>query len=140
MCIDTGNRPKPVYEFARLHPQASYDPGVGLRVKHFRTVVPIKGTPDPLKVVSSISKEDAARKRQGVRIVGIGTHCVKQQIYDALQHIHPRQDTTLSGSPAPGCYHHPLYDMSFFRMLTDRKSTRLNSSHLGISYAVFCLK
>src|SRR5258705_8989072 len=25
-------------------------------------------------------------------------------------------------------------------LLTDRKSTRLNSSHLGISYAVFCLK
>src|SRR5256885_8832505 len=26
------------------------------------------------------------------------------------------------------------------RHLTDRKSTRLNSSHLVISYAVFCLK
>src|ERR1035438_10585468 len=26
------------------------------------------------------------------------------------------------------------------KMHTDRKSTRLNSSHLGISYAVFCLK
>src|SRR5262245_65978764 len=26
------------------------------------------------------------------------------------------------------------------RPLSDRKSTRLNSSHLGISYAVFCLK
>src|SRR5262245_1816596 len=26
------------------------------------------------------------------------------------------------------------------RLGTDRKSTRLNSSHLGISYAVFCLK
>src|SRR5262245_62511061 len=25
-------------------------------------------------------------------------------------------------------------------MMEDRKSTRLNSSHLGISYAVFCLK
>src|ERR1039458_6717413 len=25
-------------------------------------------------------------------------------------------------------------------LYTDRKSTRLNSSHLGISYAVFCLK
>src|ERR1039458_10477471 len=25
-------------------------------------------------------------------------------------------------------------------ILGDRKSTRLNSSHLGISYAVFCLK
>src|SRR5437899_5303760 len=26
------------------------------------------------------------------------------------------------------------------RIWLDRKSTRLNSSHLGISYAVFCLK
>src|SRR5262245_63246918 len=26
------------------------------------------------------------------------------------------------------------------RRIIDRKSTRLNSSHLGISYAVFCLK
>src|SRR3712207_8302012 len=26
------------------------------------------------------------------------------------------------------------------RQLTDRKSTRLNSSHANISYAVFCLK
>src|SRR5437899_4135942 len=26
------------------------------------------------------------------------------------------------------------------RQVLDRKSTRLNSSHLGISYAVFCLK
>src|SRR5258705_4690891 len=27
-----------------------------------------------------------------------------------------------------------------FLVTVDRKSTRLNSSHLGISYAVFCLK
>src|SRR5256885_10429608 len=33
------------------------------------------------------------------------------------------------GVPQPG-----------FRQETDRKSTRLNSSHLVISYAVFCLK
>src|SRR5437899_9706636 len=26
------------------------------------------------------------------------------------------------------------------QLIQDRKSTRLNSSHLGISYAVFCLK
>src|SRR5947199_2602155 len=26
------------------------------------------------------------------------------------------------------------------KLVRDRKSTRLNSSHLGISYAVFCLK
>src|SRR5438045_7537192 len=34
---------------------------------------------------------------------------------------------------------HVLTNMFMLWML-DRKSTRLNSSHLGISYAVFCLK
>src|ERR1022692_2229630 len=33
-----------------------------------------------------------------------------------------------------------LTSASFFGRLSDRKSTRLNSSHLVISYAVFCLK
>src|SRR5436853_4109454 len=35
-----------------------------------------------------------------------------------------------------------MKDMRDFgpRAVRDRKSTRLNSSHLGISYAVFCLK
>src|SRR5256885_11966155 len=33
-----------------------------------------------------------------------------------------------------------LRSMSYFTILIDRKSTRLNSSHLVISYAVFCLK
>src|SRR3712207_8283271 len=32
----------------------------------------------------------------------------------------------------------PKQDLSFFKL--DRKSTRLNSSHANISYAVFCLK
>src|SRR5437899_9483563 len=31
-------------------------------------------------------------------------------------------------------------DVAESRLRRDRKSTRLNSSHLGISYAVFCLK
>src|ERR1039457_669414 len=31
-------------------------------------------------------------------------------------------------------------DLEQFKTNTDRKSTRLNSSHLVISYAVFCLK
>src|SRR5205814_10502386 len=34
-------------------------------------------------------------------------------------------------------YRFPLPDC---KLAEDRKSTRLNSSHLGISYAVFCLK
>src|ERR1039458_460194 len=40
------------------------------------------------------------------------------------------RDTETVAKPADG----------FGRVKRDRKSTRLNSSHLGISYAVFCLK
>src|SRR5690625_7080758 len=36
------------------------------------------------------------------------------------------------------CRQHP--DLGYPRGLLDRKSTRLNSSHVAISYAVFCLK
>src|SRR5256885_8657084 len=35
---------------------------------------------------------------------------------------------------------HPTTPRPFSAPLPDRKSTRLNSSHLVISYAVFCLK
>src|SRR5262245_62879593 len=40
------------------------------------------------------------------------------------------------GRPRLGC---PLASIGKM-VCIDRKSTRLNSSHLGISYAVFCLK
>src|SRR3712207_9315507 len=33
-----------------------------------------------------------------------------------------------------------LSEKGFYAMALDRKSTRLNSSHANISYAVFCLK
>src|SRR2546427_8875488 len=39
--------------------------------------------------------------------------------------------------PAPGCHFGPV---PWPRSPADRKSTRLNSSHSQISYAVFCLK
>src|SRR5262245_62669690 len=37
---------------------------------------------------------------------------------------------------------HPFWalNLGYPTTVEDRKSTRLNSSHLGISYAVFCLK
>ena len=38
----------------------------------------------------------------------------------------------------PIYYHHWSFGKRFIH--TDRKSTRLNSSHITISYAVFCLK
>src|SRR5256885_13086100 len=39
-----------------------------------------------------------------------------------------------------GLLHDAVHGGHVFDQSTDRKSTRLNSSHLVISYAVFCLK
>src|SRR5690625_6520140 len=41
---------------------------------------------------------------------------------------------------APFWFRTPLVAASWSTPLKDRKSTRLNSSHVAISYAVFCLK
>src|SRR5437899_8802128 len=54
--------------------------------------------------------------RFGSEVVGVGEHFRER-------HLRLDDDVVTAGL-APG----------------DRKSTRLNSSHLGISYAVFCLK
>src|SRR3989475_6264128 len=45
-------------------------------------------------------------------------------------------DADISGAVQDGCSHRDLP----LRIHIDRKSTRLNSSHSQISYAVFCLK
>src|SRR5205814_10698658 len=45
-----------------------------------------------------------------------------------------RQAIQLGYLPRMGVHH------TSAKAIGDRKSTRLNSSHLGISYAVFCLK
>ena len=115
ICIDTGRNPKPVYEFARRpgHHQLHYGPQ-GIKIIAHRTVVPVKGTADMLRIISGVSKEDAARKRQGVRIVSIGTNCVKAEVFDLLRHARP----TVDGSPSPGCFHFPLYEMVYFEGLT----------------------
>lgn len=112
MCIDTGSRPDPVYKFARQHAQISFA-AEGAKVHAYRTVVPIKGNDDPLKIISAVSKENAARKRQNVRIVVVGTHCAKQQIYDSLRGIRPDPN----GKPRPGCFHHPMYERGYFDQL-----------------------
>jgi phage terminase large subunit GpA-like protein len=117
MTIDTGSRPKPVYEFALKHSRLSFGAS-GPRVVSPRTVVPIKGTDDDLRIISSVSKENAAQKRQGIRIIGIGTHFAKQELYDSLRHTKPRED----GGAVPGCHHFPKdYEREYFEGLCSEK-------------------
>src|SRR5205814_8843064 len=54
-------------------------------------------------------------------------HATEEQLRRALEQTAQRQATV------------DALQADLYRLL-DRKSTRLNSSHLGISYAVFCLK
>src|SRR5262245_64413999 len=52
-------------------------------------------------------------------------------------------DSACADSPSGGCAQSKLSkapQRHGWPLEIDRKSTRLNSSHLGISYAVFCLK
>src|SRR5258705_1263921 len=59
--------------------------------------------------------------------------------------VRPREDPAglragaRRGGGVPGLFRDPRDGQRRERGV-DRKSTRLNSSHLGISYAVFCLK
>src|SRR2546430_7424509 len=53
------------------------------------------------------------------------------------QEFYQRDGPPLRFNGDVGKPHQPLRDLIF---LVDRKSTRLNSSHSQISYAVFCLK
>src|SRR5690625_6053439 len=49
-------------------------------------------------------------------------------------HVH------LIGGGGEGGYHTRTPETHIGQFIEDRKSTRLNSSHVAISYAVFCLK
>jgi phage terminase large subunit GpA-like protein len=112
--VDSGYMADTVYSFCRQWAQPAYGPA-GALVPSFRTVVPTKGGHNPFKTIESISSIDAAKVRGGLRIVTIGTHCVKQIVYDSLG-----KDKPLDEQPFPQGYsHHPgAYDESYFQGLT----------------------
>lgn len=115
MGIDTGCRARPVYEFARQRPQPAYGPA-GIRVYSPRSVIPVKGTADDRRIIAAISKEDAARKRGGVRIVSVGTGIAKQELYDNL-----RLPRAGENAATPGYCHFPMYDAVYFEGLCSER-------------------
>src|SRR5256885_3810360 len=71
------------------------------------------------------------RSPLSVNCAGLGARC-----YPGLGAVGPRHERVGSLDPRNST---PLFSRRRL-FLADRKSTRLNSSHLVISYAVFCLK
>src|SRR5207249_10178893 len=60
-----------------------------------------------------------------------------EQMGEVLQRVNCQYVVVAKGSPAVSQFRkHPEL---FAEAFADRKSTRLNSSHVSISYAVFCL-
>src|SRR5437899_3566788 len=76
---------------------------------------------------SPIPKVSKAQECNDFRTIALISHASKVLLHLIKRRITPIIERQLGDS-----------QMSFRK--GDRKSTRLNSSHLGISYAVFCLK
>src|SRR5437667_4068130 len=66
------------------------------------------------------------------RSFGLLKRILVTKVAQELKEAHISREVNLAEAPK-----HPGY-VGFFQL--DRKSTRLNSSHITISYAVFCLK
>jgi phage terminase large subunit GpA-like protein len=118
MAIDTGDKPKPVYDFTLRHPQPSFSIAGNMNVSSMRCVVAIKGTADDLKVIASVSAEDVARRRGGIKIVGIGTNFVKTHLFDSLRFVKPDAKEAV-----PNAAHFPKYSLDYFKGLCSEERT-----------------
>src|SRR5699024_12178998 len=90
-----------------------YDPDIRAHPFHFL------GIPEGKGIIVAVGKEDGIRRRRLQQVIGIIGRYV---------------------TFAPVMIVEILYAHQQGRAAEDRKSTRLNSSHVSISYAVFCLK
>jgi phage terminase large subunit GpA-like protein len=115
MAIDTGSLPQPVYDFAARHHQPIHTPE-GHNVYSPHSVVAVKGTDDPDRIIVGHSKEDAAKTRQDVSIVRVGTHYVKNELMNNLRHVLPDGDT-----PVANCCHFPDYTFDYFQGLCSER-------------------
>src|SRR5262245_66205406 len=104
------------------------------------TAVEKTGTPLPHEILDSIRRNKVALKGPVTTPVGEGFTSVNVGLRKALD-LYANLRPVWNIPAVPSRYE--SVDLVIVRENTedqDRKSTRLNSSHLGISYAVFCLK
>ncbi len=109
--IDTGWNPQKAYDFCARYAQPEYGPA-GAKVRAVRTVVPIKGGHDWQRAIEGFSSIDGARKREGLRIITLGTAYLKQEVYNGIRRPKPE-----GGAAAPGYWHYPNYAEWWFQGL-----------------------
>src|SRR5262245_2930085 len=82
-----------------------------------------------------------AEAHPGVRVIDLGVGDVTRPLPPAvITALHEAAEEMARPESFRGYGPYTGYEFLRAAIATDRKSTRLNSSHLGISYAVFCLK
>ena len=74
-----------------------------------------------------LKKEDAKRRKRRFVYLGAGVLLIPLMTFGVFQLLSPKERSISE-------------EANTFVVYPDRKSTRLNSSHQIISYAVFCLK
>src|SRR5205807_9588610 len=98
----------------------------------------------PFHMFLTLSLHDALPISPGLKGSADMSTCASRRclglIYLGWVPICPRCSLSLSILPSPGSQPALRVNSAGRNSYPDRKSTRLNSSHLVISYAVFCLK
>src|SRR5690242_20810612 len=90
-----------------------------------------------IAALAGVSQPTVSRALSGNPSVSEET---RRRVLDAAEQLHYKVDKNASGLRRQ---HSKTLALLFFEEWpdgADRKSTRLNSSHMSISYAVFCLK
>src|SRR5690625_1626344 len=91
-----------------------------------------------IQVVPSGAVPPVQKLQAGGQALQSMSYCWKRQACDVLCGDRRDRSGKVFGTLRTVAYHHQFISRHY--LLGDRKSTRLNSSHVAISYAVFCLK
>src|SRR5690606_12329825 len=93
----------------------------------------------PVGANAAVAAEVAPHIERGAIVTDVGS--VKQAVIRDIGPLLPEGVEFIPGHPIAGTEHSgPEAGFGDLFEQRDRKSTRLNSSHVKISYAVFCLK
>src|SRR5690348_9833061 len=114
-----------------------------MRVPHVDIVVPVRNeerdlAPSVRRLVAYLRESFPFHAR--ITIADNGSTDATWVIADRLARELPEVRAVHMDLPGRGRALRAIWSQSEAEVLADRKSTRLNSSHPSISYAVFCLK
>src|SRR5437868_12555513 len=93
-----------------------------------------RGSVKTIRAQTNVAAKATTKRRQGVTEFFLPAHRVRSERGTRVPLFRTREETRFRRCSGRRAAAHPAKGRA------DRKSTRLNSSHVSISYAVFCLK